>query len=363
MAAEASNPPRLASLDGMRGVAIAIVMLGHTSGSEGGLPWATQLVRFLPASVGVQIFFTISGFIITHLLIREHAETGHLTLSAFWIRRAMRILPPLIVMLATLTLMSHAGWIQVSSQSQWASVFFFRNHVPGGWFNGHIWSLSVEEQFYLCWPLFMAWFLGRRRVSGLGSLIALAVLARFFFVQTGRGGWATYSLIGNLDGLVMGAWAALQLAGISAWPERQMLRLARWWFVLLPLVAVANYLTSTRYALWAVPVQPVIISLLTAAIIRGQLSTNASLLHRFLNLPGLTYLGRMSYSIYLWQQLFLCPIGAWSVSMTWFTIPPWNLGCSLMVGWLSWRFIEVPCAAVRSRMSTPRSRSCQASPG
>ena len=335
----------------MRGVAIAIVMLGHASGSEGGPPWAAQLLRFLPASVGVQIFFTISGFIITHLLIREHAENGRVRLSLFWLRRAIRILPPLFVLLATLTLLAQVGWIQVSSQSQWASVFFFRNHVPGGWFNGHIWSLSVEEQFYLCWPLGMMWFLDRRRFSGFGWLIGLVVLTRFFFLQTGRGGWATYSLVGNLDGLVMGAWAALQLAGLASWPERLMHHVARRWFVLLPFVAVANYLTSTRYAIWAAAVQPVMVALLTAAIIRDQLTHNMSVLHRFLNSTGLSYLGRMSYSVYLWQQLFLCPVGAWTMGATWFAAVPWNLGFSLMIGWLSWRLIEVPCASLRSRMS------------
>jgi len=351
MTSERGTTQRLASLDGMRGVAIAIVMLGHASGSDGGPHWAAQLLRFFPASVGVQIFFTISGFIITHLLIREHAATGRVRLNQFWLRRAIRILPPLFVLLATLTLVAQGGWLHVSSLSQWASVFFFRNHVSGGWFNGHLWSLSVEEQFYVCWPLVMVWLLGRRTVSGLGWIITSVVLARFVFLQTGREGWATYSMVGNLDGLVVGAWAAMQLAGLATWPERLMGCLARWWILFLPLIAAANYLTSTRYSIWVAPVQPVMIALLTASIIRDQLDRNMSGLHQLLNSTCLGYLGRMSYSVYLWQQLFLCPPGAWSISAAWFAAAPWNLVCSLGAGWLSWRLIEVPGASLRSRLS------------
>lgn len=349
--AEGSNTPRLASLDGMRGVAIAIVVLGHASGAEGGPPWAAQLLRFFPASVGVQIFFTISGFIITHLLIREHGKTGRLKLSHFWLRRAVRILPPLFAFLATLTLLAQGGWVQVSPLSQWASVFFFRNHVAEGWFNGHLWSLSVEEQFYVCWPLAMVWLLRCRTVAGFGWMIASVVVARFIFMLTGRGGWATYSMVGNLDGLLIGAWAALHSAGFAVWPERLMCYLARWWGFLLPLLAVTNFLTSTRYAIWAAPVQPAIVALLTASIIRDQLDRNTSGLHRMLNSTWLCYLGRMSYSVYLWQQLFLCPAGAWAVSGAWFAAAPWNIVCSLTAGWLSWRLIEVPCASLRSRLS------------
>lgn len=255
-------------------------------------------------------------------------------------------------MLLTLSILAQGGWIQVSSLSQWASVFFFRNHVSsGGWFNGHLWSLSVEEQFYLCWPLLMVWILSHRSVAGFGLTIGFAVLARLLFLLTGMGNWATYSLAGNLDGLVIGAWAALHLGGRAAWPENLMRHIARWWLLLLPLVAIANFSTSTRFALWASPVQPTMIALMTAAIIRAELVHSTTILHRVLNSKWLSFLGRISYSVYLWQQLFLCPLGAWFTSVTWFAAVPWNIALSLTVGWLSWRLVEVPCLALRSKFS------------
>jgi peptidoglycan/LPS O-acetylase OafA/YrhL len=127
---------RLPTLDGLRAIAVGIVFLSHVSNSNGSPAWLAAVARFFPGDVGVQIFFTISGFIITHLLLREQERNGRIALTAFWLRRALRILPPLIMLLLALQVLDATGWLPVEHSSQWASLFFVRNHMPGGWFRG-----------------------------------------------------------------------------------------------------------------------------------------------------------------------------------------------------------------------------------
>src|ERR1700683_392352 len=107
--------------------------------------------------LGVQIFFVISGYIITALMLREHQRNGRVSLAAFYVRRAFRILPPLWLMLATTALLSLAGYIHVGPKSFLMAASFTCNTQPTscGWFAGHTWSVATEEQFYLFWPLLL----------------------------------------------------------------------------------------------------------------------------------------------------------------------------------------------------------------
>src|SRR5262249_7861489 len=128
---------------------------------------------------GVRVFFVISGFLITGLLMQELARDGRIRLARFYLRRTLRIFPPYYTLLVTLGLASAAGAVTLASHDLTHAATYTSNYYLGrSWFMGHTWSLSVEEQFYLLWP---AVFLiaGPRR----GFFIAAAVVVLTPFIR------------------------------------------------------------------------------------------------------------------------------------------------------------------------------------
>ncbi|CAN5547517.1 acyltransferase family protein [soil metagenome] len=185
--APVSSVPYLPGLDGMRALAVVAVMVYHANSS------------WLPGGfIGVEVFFVISGYLITLLLIGEHERTGTVDLGQFWARRARRLLPALFVMMAIL--MAYvavfqrgelgrlrgdvfAGLVYVSN---WYQIWVGQGYTAAGEFAPlrHLWSLAVEEQFYVVWPLVMAALLrlGRRRLPDLARWLLLAAVAVFVVV-------------------------------------------------------------------------------------------------------------------------------------------------------------------------------------
>ena len=171
----------LAALDGLRGVAILGVLLFHTGHLSGGF-------------LGVDLFFALSGYLITDLLLREIAATGAVSLVAFWGRRIRRLLPALVIMLVVVTLLVRLvgppDLVRTTlSDGPWVQVNLINWHLlaesAGYWDRfgadrvfGHLWSIAVEEQFYLVWPVLVL-VVARwgRRVAGRVALVAILVSA------------------------------------------------------------------------------------------------------------------------------------------------------------------------------------------
>ena len=176
-----SNVPYLPGLDGMRALAVVAVMVYHANPS------------WLPGGfLGVEVFFVISGYLITLLLIGEHERTGRVSLGQFWLRRARRLLPALFVLLAGVTVYTAMFRRDALGQlrgdviaalayvSNWYQIWVGQGYTASGDFAPlrHLWSLAVEEQVYLVWPLAMVLFLrlGRRRLPNVSwALVAVAV--------------------------------------------------------------------------------------------------------------------------------------------------------------------------------------------
>jgi len=137
---------RIPSLDGVRAISITLVVMCHLANWKHiSLPFPT-----IYGSLGVRIFFVLSGFLITKLLLREHERTETISLRDFYIRRAYRIFPAAAVYLLVITIIY---WHQLRWYSIAASALYVMNmqsYPP--WMLGHLWSLSIEEQFYLLWP-------------------------------------------------------------------------------------------------------------------------------------------------------------------------------------------------------------------
>lgn len=170
---------RIPSLDGLRAFSILAVCVCHFALSPG-FPVQPSWWTFIYAHCGVRLFFVISGFLITSLLMQEREKTGAVNLKQFYFRRACRILPATYVYLAVVAVVYYES---LSSTDLILAVTYLSSysvHIP--WVLGHLWSLSVEEHFYLIWPIAIA----RRVVSARTLAIAAVIAAPVFRIRAGE---------------------------------------------------------------------------------------------------------------------------------------------------------------------------------
>src|ERR1700727_634061 len=172
------------SLDGLRGVSILLVILGHARRTRSFPSWIPSFATD-HAALGVQIFFVIAGYLITTLLLDEERRTGTISLKLFYARRTIRIFPPFYLFLLVLTVGVWTGMLQLPKYNLFFAVAYVMNFIPaeiGTWVTGHLWSLSAEEQFYLVWPAALK-FAGKSRALSLAAVVAvgspLAALALY----------------------------------------------------------------------------------------------------------------------------------------------------------------------------------------
>lgn len=299
-------------LDGIRAVAIGLVLLNHTG-----------LSLFLGGGNGVIVFFVLSGFLITKLMIEEWDRTDRVSISGFYGRRAVRILPAPTVMLVTLLIA--ARWItDEGAQRSYLlkeillSATYTMNMrpllldtpvvdgEPVTGFLGHMWSLAVEEQFYLVWPLFMVLALlplaNRAKVPNLLVVGAAAIaLMRFalYYLPWLNPDLASISLF-SFDGFALGGALAFALHHGSA-PRLERL-LAR---PVVPIAALGVLIVDLLAGRWTHEVTSLYVvycSIAAAAIIGHIMVAPNSALSKAAALPTAVWIGKLSYSIYLWHN-------------------------------------------------------------
>ncbi|RXW32916.1 ATP-binding protein [Propioniciclava flava] len=213
---------RIGGLDGVRALSVAAVLLYHVSAV-----WAPG------GFAGVDVFFVVSGYLITTLLVREHDRAGRINLPAFYVRRARRLLPAAIatVTVTGLAALVVGGDVLVGLPASFLGIATFSQNwvmlaagndyfaqTRTGLFD-NFWSLAIEEQFYLVWPSLLAlcFTSGRApRAGGLGFAAVLAVAAPFVMSASGMGAAAYLSTFGHLFGLVIGVWLAVLLSARHA---------------------------------------------------------------------------------------------------------------------------------------------------
>jgi peptidoglycan/LPS O-acetylase OafA/YrhL len=312
------------ALDGVRGIAIAIVLVEHF-----GLLPTTGGYAVLPITGGIDLFFVLSGFLITTLLLEEHAETGRISLRGFYARRARRLLPGLFVMLAVFAAIAVAKGIDpLPDLARYG--FYTGNIAMARAHNaatssglGHLWSLAQEEQFYLVWPLLLILFTRARRLLPLTiALAAGLILWRAHLAVDGVGRQLYYRPDTHSDGLIIGAVLAIVLR------RRPLLLPAGWqpWLV----AAFAGWCVVGPLFAWEIVGRPVLellcAGLVLAAVTESQLAVG-------LAWSPLVWLGKISYSLYLWHFMLLWAFG-WN--------PLRALPVSFAAAWLSYRFVEQP---------------------
>lgn len=292
---------RIPTLDGWRAVAILAVFFAH-------LRWPVSLQRDYTelGNWGVELFFALSGFLITSRLLEEFDQLGCVRWTDFYIRRAFRILPPafgLLAVLATLGLVLHL--IPVTASQILAGALFYRNYwTEPGWYTAHFWSLAVEEQFYLLWPAVLS-IVGLAR--GARAAVTLALAAGVWRALDMHFGWVSHYQPLLADDPHRTDYCIGQLfwgCGLAyLWRSRRIRRniagLVRSYWV-APLVAAQIVLLTLRPPGYRAAVEPLmaVLPLITAADTRGGMS-------RLLETAPLKWIGHLSYSLYLWQQLFL----------------------------------------------------------
>jgi peptidoglycan/LPS O-acetylase OafA/YrhL len=196
---------RVPSLDGLRALSILLVCVAHFSYTAG-FPIRHDWWTVVYAHYGVRVFFVISGFLITSLLIREREKTGTINLKQFYIRRAYRILPAAYFYLVVITVVSHQSLAYKDLFIAYTYLTSYSLHQP--WVLIHLWSLSVEEQFYLVWPaaMLLGFILARRLAFGA---VAAALVVRFVLVKVGWYHASLWSFPAVADSLAAGCLLAL----------------------------------------------------------------------------------------------------------------------------------------------------------
>jgi peptidoglycan/LPS O-acetylase OafA/YrhL len=350
-------------LDGLRGIAVLLVMLSHTPLLVG-YPTGVALIHnfFSGGFLGVDVFFVLSGFLITALLLREQADHGGVRFGSFYARRALRLLPALFVLL-----MAHAIYARIvhlpspaEISTIRAAIFYYTNWY-GVWHPlgvaqglGHLWSLAIEEQFYLVWPTVLVVFLGLQRKTTTVTVILVAAIVaiganRALMWEHGTSWLSVFVRTDTRsDSLLVGALVA------CLWVRRRTptkgLVPAAWIAsgVLLLCVELSKPDTGFAY-LGGFTVVAIAVAVLVLAALDSSWSGN-----RLLSLRPLRAIGRVSYGLYLWHlPVFFAVLHYGS---HWSPVVRVTVAYSASAAFttLSWVLVETPALRVKRRLADRR---------
>ncbi|MDB4912933.1 MAG: oatA 2 [Gemmatimonadetes bacterium] len=375
-------------LDGIRGIAVILVLLYHffiyhRSYAAQDPSWLQPMARLFDIAsamgwVGVEMFFVLSGFLITGILDDARGHAGYF--RSFYGRRALRILPLYYAVLLihlvvfsheTLPVWANIRYVELHQGWYWLFLTNFLFASPAGWhrLTSHFWTLAIEEQFYLVWPMLVFW-LDRRHMMRLCQFTLCAAFAlRLFLLWDGVAAQELYLLTPTeLDGLVAGAFLALAVRQKGEAPF--VLRQGRWFAAIAALVLAAVILLRRGLAF----TDPVVslVGFSSFAIVFGALiflaargssaqGATATPLSRTLGTPLLTFFGRYSYAIYLLHMPIIQLWRAPQRAETWLVgdgMAPFVAHlCYVLVvsasvagaALLSWYLFEQPMLALRPR--------------
>ncbi|HEX4001243.1 MAG TPA: acyltransferase [Candidatus Acidoferrales bacterium] len=331
-------------MDGLRAASILIVLITHATYSNGA-PVRPNWIADTYAHFGVGIFFILSGFLITTLLLREQKNTGTVDLKQFYIRRAYRILPVAYLFLVVMALIYHAT--MSAGDFVWAATYLssYAPHTP--WVLNHLWSLSVEEQFYLLWPL--AVVLGpkaQRRFAW--ATILISPVCRYAFTKADFIDGVLRYFPSVADFVATGCLLALYQPQVQKyrdffkWKGFPLIWAAT---VLVPALGYLVMRDPQSFGLGHLPEAfgysaTTIFNFGVALCIQNAILTQP----RILNWRPVVWLGALSYSLYIWQMPFFNP----NVH-SWMTAFPMNIALALCAAVVSFYGFEQPFLRLRAR--------------
>jgi peptidoglycan/LPS O-acetylase OafA/YrhL len=316
---------RIPSLDGLRAISISMVVIGHWTS----LHYHAEVGGAF-ANLGVRIFFIISGYLITTLLLKEYSRTSSIHLREFYVRRAYRILPAAIAfMLPVFAIYWHElRWYHMVAAALYVTNFDYAHP----WFLGHLWSLSVEEQFYFLWPgVLKKWH--RHRVAILLGVVGFAPVYRVGCHLLKLHGRADETFPAVADILAMGC-----LLAIFA-PRLPRIKWGLALLMVVPVILVPVYVAEVRFRTTLVLL--LVLWPLLHCSIAGLLLHAVQTPYWILNNRPVVWLGKISYSLYLWQQLF-----SYGPQHRWY----WML-LAFVPASLSYYLVEQPLLRLREKES------------
>lgn len=339
------------SLDGIRAMSFLIVFGSHAVSG-----------KLVPGDFGVTVFFFLSGFLITTLLRAEREKNGSINLGHFWLRRALRILPPLYLMLLGAVLIA---WLiyppgTVYGATIAAQALFYANYwyiygghpeIPG---SSVVWSLAVEETFYLLFPLlFLA--MQARRLSGKHQawllwglcVVVLAWRCVLVIAMHTASVYIFFATDTRIDSILFGCALAVWNNPVL---DKPTLTPSVWKYLLLPpaliVLILCAYSSGTVFAnTWCFSIEGAALTVVFICAVRF----HESPLFRVLNYRAVAFIGVLSYSLYLVHGVVLEALKRlWKLPHGYAAVA---LGVSLLVAWTMYRVVETPCARLRKRLT------------
>lgn len=348
---------KLPSLHGLRGVSILFVIIGHSQYQFGilnsltGWGWMLPVVHFISNSqVGVNLFFIISGFLITYLLIEEESAYGKISIKYFYFRRVLRIFPAYYFLLMVYGVLQLLNIVHISNAS-WLTAITFTKYFNFklDWLTAHAWTLSVEEQFYLVWPLLF--ILGKRWRKGLSWSLFFAVpilrVITWYYPVSWR---SELHLAFRIDAIALGCLCAFYKDQVVGFVRSKYAPIVFFAAVLLLIslphlfrIADSIHLSAIWWSLSLNLRHTSLGNICMAFIMMFSIYSARGLWFNFLNSRILIFIGYISYSLYLWQQFFINGSGPFAKFF------PLNLVMLFLVATISYYFIEKPFLLLKKR--------------
>jgi len=360
---ETESSPRLPSLDGWRALSILLVIGNHAHFANEPPPWLKKFTAIhIDGHLGVQCFFSISGFLITWLLLNEWQKTGAVSLKNFYIRRTLRIVPVYMVFLLTVYLLGpDSPWKQ--THESWLGCLTFTRNLCSETFRnmatGHLWSLSLEEQFYCLWPALFLLTLKTKQIKLVAGILAIAtlfatVVRQLMYFQTippqymercSHGMLWVINFLATDDGLALGALSAI----LYTFKKEQIKALLTRHTKTAALIGITAVLLPELCPVNDA-IKPLIQIVGTNLLLLQSLFLADSKIYKFLNWGPILQIGVLSYSIYIWQQVIWF-FGREAQNPAWLVV---RFAAIFLVAAASYHLMEKPLINLRQAFRDPQ---------
>ncbi|MCH8850819.1 MAG: acyltransferase, partial [Chloroflexi bacterium] len=352
-----SRIPYIGGLDGLRALAVIAVLLFHAE-----LFWSP--VRFAGGFLGVDVFFVLSGYLITSLLLAERGRGGAIDVRAFWLRRARRLLPAVVLLIvgllvyAAIFLPDDVAALRVdvlaafAYVTNWYLIFDHQSYFES-WGRPsllqHLWSLAIEEQFYLLWPLLFAGGIRVLRPTGLLiALLAGAAASAVLMTVLYQNGADTSRIYYGTDTRAMALLLGSALAFVWT-PERAQAAAGRARVLALDIAGFASLGVLVYFFIWLSADNPFLyqggfaMTAVASVVVIAALVQSGSRLGFALGLQPLRWVGQRSYSIYLWHwPVYMVTRPGLDVSFDGWQLLAFRLAIVVVLAELSYRIVEMP---------------------
>ena len=357
-----ANYRRLPCLDGLRCISVLLVLIAHSEDASHYPATLAEITRWVPpGTTGVQAFFVLSGFLITFLLLKEKLKHGDVSLKLFYVRRALRILPAYVAFLIVIGIIAAFAPLAISGLSWFALLTYLVNFMEVPKIADHVWSLSVEEQFYLLWP-FLFWLFLVKSEQPRKAFYVLLIPVVLGPICRHLGSFDEHSVLfgehsffTHFDSLAYGCLLAFAL-GFRAKCVETVMENRKW-----PVFIGALLLIFIPHLLIVVGKLEVITTPLASSFSAFGIALLVGfvLFHpRFFAVSWLDWkpvalVGVWSYSIYLWQQIYCSPPESYGFNGAprFFAFPYW-LAPVFATAIASYYLVEKPFLRLKSKVGT-----------